>query len=171
MKTTISFRLNGLAVETEVDLRESLLELLRRLGATGAKLGCGMGECGACAVLLDDTPVDSCIFLAVWAKGADVRTIEGEAEDGLLSAVQKAYVDAGAVQCGFCTPGLVMTTTAFVRRHKGQPVTEELIRREHAGHLCRCTGFETIVRAVELSLAAVPDQAACACRRTLPDHA
>ena len=108
-----------------------------------------MGECGACTVLVDNIPVDSCIFLAVWADGKTIRTAEGEAKGNRLSRVQQAYVDAGAVQCGFCTPGLVMSSTAFIEKHKGQPVTREEIRRGHAGNLCRCTGYDAIIAAAK----------------------
>ncbi len=103
-------------------------------------------------MLVDGAAVDSCLYLAVWAHGKAVRTIEGEAVDGKLSRVQQAYLDAGAVQCGFCTPGLVMTSTAFLEKHAGGPVSREDIRRAHAGNLCRCTGYTTIVDAVERCL-------------------
>ena len=111
----IAFSVNGKAYNIEVDIRESLLELLRnRLGYTGPKKGCGVGECGACSVLLDGIPFDACIYLAVWADGKAITTIEGvAAKTGELSKVQKAFVEEGAVQCGFCTPGLVLTTTAL----------------------------------------------------------
>jgi aerobic-type carbon monoxide dehydrogenase small subunit (CoxS/CutS family) len=136
-----------------VDARKSLLEALRENGYTGVKEGCGAGECGACTVLVDGAPVDSCLYLAVWAEGRSIRTVEGEAKDRKLSAVQQAYLDAGAVQCGFCTPGLVMTTTAFVEKHRGESVSREEIRKAHAGNLCRCTGYEAVIRAVESCLA------------------
>ncbi len=152
MQQTVRCTINGRSYAVTVDVRESLLEMLRGLGLTGAKEGCGVGECGACTVLLDGAAVDSCLTLAVWADGRAVRTVEGEARDGKLSPVQRAYIEAGAVQCGFCTPGLIMTTTAFVERHRGRRVSREEIRRGHAGNLCRCTGYETIVRAVEMCL-------------------
>ena len=139
MLKTIRCTVNGKARELSFDVRASLLEVLRAEGLTSSKQGCGVGECGACTVLVDNIPVDSCIFLAVWADGKTIRTAEGEAKGNRLSRVQQAYVDAGAVQCGFCTPGLVMSSTAFIEKHKGQPVTREEIRRGHAGNLCRCT--------------------------------
>lgn len=139
MLKTIRCTVNGKARELSFDVRASLLEVLRAEGLTSSKQGCGVGECGACTVLVDNTPVDSCIFLAVWADGKTIRTAEGEAKGNRLSRVQQAYVDAGAVQCGFCTPGLVMSSTAFIEKHKGQSVTREEIRRGHAGNLCRCT--------------------------------
>ncbi len=152
MKQIIECQLNGKPVELVVDVRQTLLEALREHGLTGTKEGCGVGECGACTVLIDDTPIDSCITLAVRAKGKSIRTIEGESVDGELSKVQQAYVDAGAVQCGFCTPGLVMKTTAFVEGCCKGDISRDDIRREHAGNLCRCTGYQNIVDAVERSL-------------------
>ena len=125
MLKTIRCTVNGKARELSFDVRASLLEVLRAEGLTSSKQGCGVGECGACTVLVDNIPVDSCIFLAVWADGKTIRTAEGEAKGNRLSRVQQAYVDAGAVQCGFCTPGLVMSSTAFIEKHKGQPVTRE----------------------------------------------
>jgi len=148
---------NGQAIRREVEPGLSLLDALREWGFTGTKQGCGVGECGACTVLLDGVPTNACLTLAVWAEGKAVRTIEGEAASGTLSPVQQAYLEAGAVQCGFCTPGLVMTTTAFVEKHRGRApeapeISREAIRTAHAGHLCRCTGYDTIVTAVELAL-------------------
>lgn len=147
---TIHFSLNGKETSLDIDVRASLLDVLRQNGLTASKQGCGVGECGACTVLLDGNPVDSCLFLAVWADGHAVRTVEGECADGVLSPVQQAYIDAGAVQCGFCTPGLIMSSTAFVEKHQNTPVvSREEIRYAHAGNLCRCTGYSTIVDAVE----------------------
>ena len=122
MLKTIRCTVNGKARELSFDVRASLLEVLRAEGLTSSKQGCGVGECGACTVLVDNIPVDSCIFLAVWADGKTIRTAEGEAKGNRLSRVQQAYVDAGAVQCGFCTPGLVMSSTAFIEKHKGHPL-------------------------------------------------
>ncbi|WP_147820682.1 xanthine dehydrogenase subunit XdhC [Salidesulfovibrio onnuriiensis] len=148
-KQTINLTVNGKEFTLDVDVRKSLADVLREQGFTSVKQGCGVGECGACTVLVDDVAVDSCIFLAMWANGKKVRTTEGECKNGKLSPVQQAYVEAGAVQCGFCTPGLIMTTTSFLERNKGRKVTREEIRKGHAGNLCRCTGYETIVKAVE----------------------
>ncbi len=142
---------NGRAVEIEIDIRESLLDVLRdRLQFTGVKQGCSVGECGACTVLLDGTPVNSCIYLAAWAHGKTVVTIEGLAQDGKLTPVQEAFVDEGAIQCGFCTPGVVLSTTAMV--DSGKCFTHDEVRRELAGHLCRCTGYQKIVDAAERAL-------------------
>ena len=148
MLKTIRCTVNGKARELSFDVRASLLEVLRAEGLTS-----------------DNIPVDSCIFLAVWADGKTIRTAEGEAKGNRLSRVQQAYVDAGAVQCGFCTPGLVMSSTAFIEKHKGQPVTREEIRRGHAGNLCRCTGYDAIIAAVESCLNDTPPQNTCACLR------
>ena len=153
MNRTINCTINGQKKTLSVDVRQSLLEVLReQLGLTSVKQGCAVGECGACTVLEDDEPVDSCIYLAVWVEGRAVRTVEGEVKDGQLSEVQKAYVDEGAVQCGFCTPGFIMTSTAFVEKHEGNTVTPQDIRVGHSGNLCRCTGYHTIVDAVEKCL-------------------
>ena len=152
MNRKISCTINSQPFSTTIDVRKSLLEILRESGHIGVKEGCGVGECGACTVLVDNLPVDSCLYLAIWVDGRSIRTVEGESKRGKLSAVQQAYLDQGAVQCGFCTPGLIMTSTAFVEKYKGRNVSREEIRRAHAGNLCRCTGYEDIIRAVEQCL-------------------
>ncbi|MEG1254534.1 xanthine dehydrogenase subunit XdhC [Clostridium sp.] len=147
----ISMKVNGKNYTLEVDIRESLLDILRnRLQFTGVKQGCSVGECGACTVLIDGTPIDSCIYMAVWADGKEIVTIEGVAQGGSLSKVQQAFVDEGAIQCGFCTPGLVLTTTALV--NSGEEYTDDEIKREVSGHLCRCTGYQKIFNATKKSL-------------------
>ncbi|MCF0149276.1 MAG: (2Fe-2S)-binding protein [Clostridium sp.] len=147
----ISLTINGKKNNIEVDIRETLLDVLReRLHYTGVKRGCSVGECGACTVLVDGVPIDSCIYMAVWADGKEILTIEGLEKNGELSKVQKAYVDEGAVQCGFCTPGLVLTTTALV--NSGKTYNDEEIKREISGHLCRCTGYQKIFNATKKSL-------------------
>jgi aerobic-type carbon monoxide dehydrogenase small subunit (CoxS/CutS family) len=149
----ISLTVNGKKKEIHVDVRQSLLEVLRqRLGLLSVKQGCAVGECGACTVLIDDVPIDACLYLAVWADGKTIRTVEGESHDGMLSRVQQAFVDEGAVQCGICTPGFVMAATSFVEKHKQQNVSRYDIRRGLAGNLCRCTGYDTIVTAVQKCL-------------------
>ena len=147
MLKTIRCTVNGKARELSFDVRASLLEVLRAEGLTSSKQGCGVGECGACTVLVDNTPVDSCIFLAVWADGKTIRTAEGEAKGNRLSRVQQAYVDAGAVQCGFCTPGIIMSAVEIVG--SGKQYTREELRKLISGHLCRCTGYQNIPNAVE----------------------
>ena len=144
----LSLTVNGQPCEFQVDIRESLLDVLRnRLQFTGVKQGCAVGECGACTVLIDGMPVNSCIYLAMWANGKSVTTIEGIEQHGELSEVQQAFVDEGAIQCGFCTPGLVLSTTAL--RDSGRSFSEAEIRRELSGHLCRCTGYQKIFDAAE----------------------
>lgn len=151
MLKQISFTVNGREVQLEVNVGETLLEVLRGgLGYTGLKKGCAVGECGACTVLIDGLPTNSCIYLAVWAAGKEIVTVEGIAHNGKLSKVQEAFVKEGAVQCGFCIPGLVLTTTALVQ--SGKKFTREEIKRELSGHLCRCTGYQNIIKAAEKSL-------------------
>ena len=153
MNHTITCTVNGKKKEISVDARQSLLEVLReQLGLISVKQGCAVGECGACTVLVDDAPIDACLYLAVWADGRAIRTVEGESQTDRLSGVQQAFVDEGAVQCGICTPGFVMAATAFVEKHRGQKVTRNQIRKGLAGNLCRCTGYDTIVTAVQKSL-------------------
>lgn len=144
-------KVNGKEYSLEIDVRESLLDVLRnRLHLTGVKQGCLVGECGACTVLVDGTPVDSCIYMAIWAQGKDILTIEGVGDGNNLSKVQQAFVDEGAIQCGYCTPGLVLTTTALV--NSGKSYSDEEIKREISGHLCRCTGYQKIFNATKKSL-------------------
>jgi aerobic-type carbon monoxide dehydrogenase small subunit (CoxS/CutS family) len=150
MNRHIRLSVNGKKKEIRVDVRQSLLEVLRKqLGLLSVKQGCAVGECGACTVLIDDEPIDACLYLAVWADGKSIRTVEGESHDDKLSPVQQAFVDEGAVQCGICTPGFVMAATSFVEKHKQQKVSRYEIRRGLAGNLCRCTGYDTIVTAVQ----------------------
>jgi aerobic-type carbon monoxide dehydrogenase small subunit (CoxS/CutS family) len=150
---TITITVNGKKKEITIDVRQSLLEVLReKLGMIGVKQGCAVGECGACTVLIDGLPIDACIYLAVWADGRAIRTVEGESRNAKLSKVQQAFVDEGAVQCGICTPGFIMAATAFIEKHKNQKVSRDDIRRGLAGNLCRCTGYDTIVTAVQKCL-------------------
>ena len=149
MLKTINCTINGRDMELQVDVRESLLDMLRnRLHLTGTKQGCGVGECGACAVLIDGQTLDSCIYMAVWADGKDIVTIEGlTGSDGSLTDLQQNFVDKGAVQCGFCTPGFVVSATALLDKNPN-PSKDE-IRRGLSGNLCRCTGYQKILDAVE----------------------
>jgi aerobic carbon-monoxide dehydrogenase small subunit len=143
----IALTVNGERRETEVWEGESLLFALReRLGLPGSKNACEQGECGSCSVLLDGTLVCACLVLAAQADGHDVVTVEGLAADGVLHRVQEAFVDAGAVQCGFCTPGLIVATVDLLE-HNPQPSDDE-IREALSGNLCRCTGYAKILDAV-----------------------
>ncbi len=146
----ISLRLNGVEQEADVWEGESLLFALReRLGLPGSKNACEQGECGSCSVLLDGKLVCSCLVLAAQAEGHDVVTVEGLAEDGGLHRVQEAFVAAGAVQCGFCTPGLVVAAVELLRQN-AYPSDDE-IREALSGNLCRCTGYAKIFDAVRLA--------------------
>ena len=140
---------NGREVEEYVDVRESLLDMLRnRLGLTSVKKGCEVGECGACTVIIDGETIDSCIYLAVWAEGKNIRTLEGLEKNGELTRIQEAFIEEGAIQCGFCTPGFIMSATVLLER--GEKLSRDAIRKHMAGNtLYRCTGYENIVNAVE----------------------
>jgi len=148
MKVTIHLTVNGLAYQEEVEPRRTLLEFIREdLELTGTKEGCGLGECGTCTVLLDGKPIKSCITLAVQANGREVTTIEGiERPDGTLHPLQQAFIDHGAIQCGFCTPGMVLSAKALLDEN---PKPSEMeIKQAIAGNLCRCTGYQKIVEAI-----------------------
>ena len=147
--TVINMHVNGKPREVAIDERECLTDTLRnRLGLTSVKKGCEVGECGACTVLVDGKSIDSCIYLALWADGKSILTVEGiTGPNGELSPVQQAFVDEAAVQCGFCTPGLIMTAVEIVGT--GKKYTREELRRMISGHLCRCTGYQNILNAVE----------------------
>lgn len=149
MLKIIHFTVNGKKVELAVDERESLLDTLRnRLDLTSVKKGCEVGECGACTVLVDGEAIDSCIYLAMWADGKSVMTVEGlKGENGELSPIQRAFIEEAAVQCGFCTPGIIMSAVEIVG--SGKRYTKEELRKLISGHLCRCTGYENILKAVE----------------------
>ena len=148
-KRTLSFILNGDPMEVEIEPHLTLLQLLRdRLELTGTKEGCGMGECGACTVLLDGKAINSCIFPALEAEGKNVVTIEGLTDvHGNLHPIQKAFIEKGAIQCGFCTPGMVLSAKALLE--ESPKPTEEEIRNGIAGNLCRCTGYIQIIQAVK----------------------
>jgi len=146
----IQVTVNGRREVASIPATLTLLEYLRdRLALTGTKEGCGIGECGACTVLLDGRPVTSCLMLAVEADGRSIETIEGETIGGELSVLQQAFVDAGAIQCGFCTPGMIMSARGLLRR-TANPSDEEIVEAI-AGNLCRCTGYEAIVAAIRLA--------------------
>ncbi len=145
---TLDFILNGEACHTEIPEDVTLLKVLRDiLHLTGTKEGCGEGDCGACTVLVDGRSVNSCLFPAVQAEGCQVMTIEGVEAHPELARIQKAFVDYGAVQCGFCSPGMIMSTVALLQ--KNPKPTEEEIRRGLSGNICRCTGYQAMVDAIQ----------------------
>ena len=147
MKWIVRCEINGEEREVLADGRDTLLDLLRDgIGLTGTKEGCGNGNCGTCTVLFDDAPVNACLVMAGEASGARITTIEGIANGNVLGAVQQALVTHGGTQCGFCTPGIVISAVALLRR-KAAPTDEE-IRHAIAGNLCRCTGYDKIVEAI-----------------------
>lgn len=148
MKQEVRLLVNGELYEVSVKPRESLLEVLRyKLGLTGAKRGCNVGECGACTVLLDGKAVSSCLMLAIEANGKEIMTIEGLADGGNLHPLQKAFVEHGALQCGYCTPGMILAAKALLDENPDP--TEEEIREGIKGNLCRCTGYVKIIEAVK----------------------
>lgn len=148
MKEQITkFIVNGRTYEIPIKPRMTLLEALRdRIGLTGTKFSCGVGACGACTVLVDGKAVNSCLTLAITVKGKNILTIEGLAKGSTLHPIQKTFIDYGAIQCGFCTPGMIMSTKALLDENPNP--TREEIKESLAGNLCRCTGYVKIVDAV-----------------------
>ena len=157
MKRKIKLLVNEQEYELLVGPNKTLLDVLRDdLGLTGTKRGCDSGECGACTVLLDGIPVLSCITLACEVEGKRIQTIEGMAKDGELHPVQKAFVEYGAIQCGFCTPGMVLSAVALLKRNK-TPNTAE-IKKAISGNLCRCTGYIKIIEAIQKAASSLPSE-------------
>jgi len=147
MKHKIRFTINGEVKEMEVQPNKTLLKILREdLDLIGAKEGCGAGECGACTVLVDNEPVNSCLMLAVEADGKEILTIEGLSDGINLDPIQESFLKHNAIQCGYCTPGMVMSTKALLNRNPHP--TEEDVKEALAGNLCRCTGYQRIINAV-----------------------
>ena len=161
MDTVMVLHVNGRIYQVAAPPDAFLVDVLRdRLGLTGTKYGCGMGECGACTVLLSGQAVYSCLTLAIETQGKDITTIEGLDHDGELHPLQRAFADLGGVQCGFCTPGLILAAKALLA---GNPSpTEEEIRRGLSGNLCRCTGYVKIVEAVQAAARNEAGGAPCA---------
>ena len=150
MKLTV----NGAPREAQVHPLKRLLDVLREdLGLTGAKEGCGEGECGACAVLIDGQLVNSCLVAACQAEGASVLTVEGVSQGGPLTALQRIFVERGGAQCGICTPGMILAAHRFLQ--SGLPASNENVREAIAGNLCRCTGYTKIVEAIQLAAEAL----------------
>ncbi len=144
----IKFTVNEEPVSVEVPSHWTLLWLLReKLGLTGTKEGCGIGECGACTVLMDGKPVNSCLVLATKVEGRHIETVEGLGSRESLHPLQQSFMDHGAVQCGFCTPGILMSAKALLEGNL-HPTTEE-VKEAISGHLCRCTGYQQIIEAIE----------------------
>jgi len=137
---------NGISVNWTIAPGELLLDVLRRQGYFGVKRGCEKGECGACIVLLDGKPINSCLMFAAQAEGREILTIEGVAKDSVLDALQESFLDHGAVQCGFCTGGMVLSAKALLQRHPDP--SEDEVREALTGHLCRCTGYRKPVEAI-----------------------
>lgn len=151
-KQTITLRLNGAVRSFSVDAGETLLHVLReKAKLTGAKRGCDLGECGACTVIMDGRAVNSCCVLALAADGAEVETIEGIGTEAHPHPLQQAFIDAGAIQCGFCTPGMIMAAKALLDRNP-DPTPDE-IREAMSGNLCRCTGYAKIETAIQMAAA------------------
>lgn len=149
IKKIVSLRVNGDSYEVIVNPNMTLLELLREgLGFTGTKMGCDEGECGACTVILEGKPVDSCMVLALEADGKEVITIEGLAKGDELHPLQKAFIDNGSIQCGFCTPGMILSGKALLDNNPNPTDTE--IKEAIAGNICRCSGYNRIVEAIKL---------------------
>jgi len=147
MKELMRFNINGVTYEEEIDHRRTLLEVLREnLGLLGTHKGCDEGQCGACTVLIDGKAVNSCLVLAASAQGKEITTIEGLAQGEVLHPIQQAFVEAGAIQCGFCTPGMIMAANAFLEKNSNP--SEEGVKRAISGNLCRCTGYFQIIEAI-----------------------
>ncbi len=145
---TVSMTVNGEGVTREVEDRTLLVELLREhLGLTGTHVGCDTSQCGACVIHLDGRSVKACTMLAAQADGGDITTIEGLAKDGELHPMQQAFIDNHGLQCGFCTPGMVMSAIDLLQRHP--KADEATIRKELEGNICRCTGYHNIVKAIQ----------------------
>jgi carbon-monoxide dehydrogenase small subunit len=144
----IQLYINLKSIHISVEEGEFLLDTLRnRLGMTGTKRGCEAGECGACTVLVDGMPIDSCLYLAAWANAKSVTTIEGMGENGILTPLQEAFISEGAVQCGYCTPGMLLSAHALLKKLP-KPTRDE-IKKNLAGNMCRCAAYKQIMDAVE----------------------
>lgn len=148
MKKSINITVNNKPYKLSVEPNQTLLEILRiQLGLTGTKVGCNMGDCGACTVIMDGKPVNSCLVLAVQANGRNILTIEGvETEQG-IHPLQQAFIDKGAIQCGFCTPGIILSAKSLLENNP--EANEKEIREAISGNLCRCTGYQKIVEAIQ----------------------
>ena len=150
MEITLNFILNGENIKVKTKTNRRLLDVLREeLGMTGTKEGCAVGECGACTVVMNGKAVNSCLILAPQAQGTEIITVEGMQKNGKLHVLQENFLKSGAVQCGFCTPGMLMSSYALMQKNPN-PTTEE-IKTAIEGNLCRCTGYKQIIEAIEIS--------------------
>ncbi len=148
MSHKISFSVNGEKYTVEVEANKTLLNLIREdLNLTGTKEGCGAGECGSCTIIIDNKAINSCMMLAVEADGKEILTVEGLAKNGVLDELQQAFINNAALQCGYCTPGMLMSAKALLMRNPNP--TEAEIKEAISGNLCRCTGYKAIVDAVK----------------------
>lgn len=150
--TQLNCTINGKEIHRMIDVRASLTDVLRNdFSLTSVKKGCEVGECGACTVLINGEVFNSCIYLAIWAEGKEIRTLEDlQGPNGELSDIQQNFIDETGVQCGFCTPGIIMSAVEI--QESGKDYTREELREHLSGHLCRCTGYQNIVNAVEKSI-------------------
>jgi carbon-monoxide dehydrogenase small subunit len=148
-KQTINFTLNGQAVSTEIEPHRNLVELLQRFDLFGARESCGQGLCGCCTVLVDDKAVSGCLYFATWADGKKITTVESLDADGTLSPVQQAFIDTGAFQCGYCTPGFILMSHQLLKENPNP--SDDDIRHHLAGNLCRCGAYPEIIEAVKLA--------------------
>jgi carbon-monoxide dehydrogenase small subunit len=147
MEKKVHLTINNKACDLIVEPNRTLAEVIRKdLGLTGTKVGCEVGDCGACTVIMDGEPVNSCLVLAVQADGRDIVTVEGLESNGKLHPLQQAFIDMGAIQCGFCTPGMILSAKSLL--DKNPRPTEEEVRKAISGNLCRCTGYQKIVEAI-----------------------
>ena len=160
MQRIVNFSLNGEPVKVIVDPHETLLDLLRnKLNKTGTKKGCNEGDCGACTVIINRRAVNACLVLAFEIEGFDVTTIEGLSADGKLHPLQEAFMQFGGLQCGFCTPGMIMSAKAFLDENPNP--SEEEIRKAISGNICRCTGYVKIVQAISEASKVIAGGKAC----------
>lgn len=154
----IQLIINGINYKVDIDVNMRLIDLLRdKLGLIGTKEGCGEGECGACTIIMDGVSVNSCMVMAFQANGSNIITIEGLENNGELHPIQKAYMEEGSVQCGFCIPGLIMSTKALLDKHP-EPTRDE-IREGMSGNLCRCTGYNKAIDAAEKAIKYMKEEA------------
>ena len=157
MKKLVQLKVNQMSYQVAVEAHHTLVQVLREeLGLTGTKIGCAEGDCGACTVLLDGQAVNSCLVLALQAEGHEITTIEGLAEGNQLHPLQQAFVEQGAIQCGFCSPGMILTAKQLLDKNPSPSAAE--VRAGIAGNLCRCTGYQKIAEAIEIAAVKLSDQ-------------